>query len=101
MYSFKNGPEGKHIVVTPWTSEGVALALSDLGATWLKGDVLHGTMVMILTNDEEESWVDSATIVPSAGEGRTLSIGEIRQSLASWTRFDRFEESGENARLAR
>jgi hypothetical protein len=81
MYSFKNGPNGKRIVITPWTAKGVAVALAVLGAPWLQGDVLHGTMVMILANDKDGSWIDSATIVPASGEGRSLSIGEIRRAL--------------------
>ena len=90
-YVFSAGPDhDSYVVTTPWSREGVALALSE--GVWLAPGVLHGAMLMIL--NAPEGLLDSM-IVSTDGTGRELSLRSLKASLDNWTAFDKMERDWE------
>jgi len=78
-------------VETPWTPEGVALALEELSkrCPWLAKD-FDASLGMLVS----APFLDSAIIDPMDGTGATITGAEIRASLDAWTTFDKIEAGG-------
>ena len=91
-YTFFAGPEGdRYTVETPWTPEGVTLALAELSGCcpWLVKS-FDAQLLMLVS----APFLDGATIDPMDGSGATITGAEIRQALDAWTAFDKCEQEG-------
>ena len=94
MYTFQAGPvSDRYTVTTPWTREGVSLAVS---ASGISGDVLHGAILMILKGPA--SLLDCMVVSTNGGEPYTLRT--LKTLLDNWTAFDLAEQAWEDRALA-